>query len=164
MSSFLCQFSLFQLNSRQFHQFVWQLFEPIIFCVKILQNQIVCKGEGRWQILILKMSWSFYHHIFEIKKTFKYFVIIVMGYGCDKVSLEYTSSGRKKCTFSLKINYFIPEHANLTILNSSYLIMITLNLLELNWWDSFWEINVLKSVNKLYLRQNNKKSGQIFFF
>jgi len=41
--------------------------------------------------------------------------------------------------------------------------MITLNLLESNWWDSFYEINVLQSVNKLYFGQNNKKVG-IFIF
>jgi len=41
--------------------------------------------------------------------------------------------------------------------------MITLNLFELDWWYSFWEINVLKSVNKLYFGQNNKKVGKFFF-
>jgi len=38
--------------------------------------------------------------------------------------------------------------------------MITLNLFESNWWDSSKEINVLKSVNKLYFGQNNKKVGK----
>jgi len=33
-------------------------------------------------------------------------------------------------------------------------------MFELNWCDSFWEINVLKSVNKLYFGQNNKKVGK----
>jgi hypothetical protein len=37
-------------------------------------------------------------------------------------------------------------------LSSNYLIMVTLNLFELNWWDRFWEINV----------QNNKKVGKFF--
>jgi len=41
--------------------------------------------------------------------------------------------------------------------------MIALNLFELDWWDSFWEINVLKSVNKLYFGQNNKKVGKFSF-
>jgi hypothetical protein len=41
--------------------------------------------------------------------------------------------------------------------------MITLNLFESNWWDSFLEINVLKSVNKLYFCQNNKKVGKFSF-
>jgi len=41
--------------------------------------------------------------------------------------------------------------------------MITLNLFESNWWDSFLEINVLKSVNNLYFGQNNKKVGKFSF-
>jgi hypothetical protein len=42
--------------------------------------------------------------------------------------------------------------------------MITLNLFESNWWNSFQEINVLKSVNKFYFGQNNKKVGKFSFF
>jgi hypothetical protein len=38
--------------------------------------------------------------------------------------------------------------------------MITLNLFESNWWDNFYEINVLKTVNKLYFGQNNQKMGK----
>ncbi len=39
--------------------------------------------------------------------------------------------------------------------------MITLNLFEYNWWDNFYEINVLKSVNKLYFGKNNKKRANL---
>ncbi len=42
--------------------------------------------------------------------------------------------------------------------------MITLNLLESNWWDRFYEINVLKSVNKLYFGQNIKKKCKFSLF
>jgi len=42
--------------------------------------------------------------------------------------------------------------------------MITLNLFESNWLDSFQQIDVLKSVNKLYLGQNNKKINKFSFF
>jgi hypothetical protein len=47
--------------------------------------------------------------------------------------------------------------------------MIILNLFDSNWWYSFREINVLKSVNKLYFGQNNKKVGKfsllsLFFY
>ncbi len=45
-------------------------------------------------------------------------------------------------------------------LHYNYLIMITLSMFELNWWDSFWEFNVLKSVNILYFGLNNKKVGK----
>jgi hypothetical protein len=41
--------------------------------------------------------------------------------------------------------------------------MITLNLFDSNWWYSFREIYVLKSVNKLYIGQNNKKVGKFNF-
>jgi len=34
--------------------------------------------------------------------------------------------------------------------------MITLNLFVSYWWDNSYEINVLKSVNKLYFGQNNQ--------
>jgi len=35
--------------------------------------------------------------------------------------------------------------------------MTTLNMFECNWWDSFYQINVLKSVNKLCFGKNKKK-------
>ncbi len=41
--------------------------------------------------------------------------------------------------------------------------MITLKLFELNWWDSFWEINVLKSVNKLFLVKLTKEWANLVF-
>jgi len=41
--------------------------------------------------------------------------------------------------------------------------MITLNLFDSNWWDSFCEINVLKGVNKLYFGQNIKKWANFDF-
>jgi hypothetical protein len=41
--------------------------------------------------------------------------------------------------------------------------MISLNLLESNWCDNYLEIDVLKSVNKLYFGQNNKKWANLVF-
>ncbi len=41
--------------------------------------------------------------------------------------------------------------------------MITLNFFYSNWWDFSREKNVLKSVNKLYFGQNNKKVGKFNF-
>jgi len=40
---------------------------------------------------------------------------------------------------------------------------MTLNFFDSNWWYSFREINVLKSVNKLCFEQNNKKVGKFSF-
>ncbi len=80
--------------------------------------------------------------------------------------LSFTSSDREKSTISLwKLITFYPNKQIWPEkwLNSNYLIMITLNLFELNWWDSLWDINVLKSVNKLYFGQNYKKVGKFFF-
>jgi len=42
--------------------------------------------------------------------------------------------------------------------------MITLNLFELNWWDSFWEINVFKKCKQTFFGQKNKKVGKFSFF
>jgi len=42
--------------------------------------------------------------------------------------------------------------------------MITLNLFDWNWWYSFREIDVLKSVNKLYFGQNYKKVAKFSLF
>ena len=42
--------------------------------------------------------------------------------------------------------------------------MITLNLFESNWWDTFKKINLKKSVNKLYFVQNYKKVDKFSFF
>ena len=42
--------------------------------------------------------------------------------------------------------------------------MITLNLFDFNWWSSFREINVLKSVNKLFFQQNTKKWANLVYF
>ncbi len=42
--------------------------------------------------------------------------------------------------------------------------MITLNLFVSYWWDNSYEINVLKSVNKLYFGQNNQKVGKLSLF
>jgi hypothetical protein len=41
--------------------------------------------------------------------------------------------------------------------------MIALNLFDSNWWYSFREIYVLKSINKLYFHQNYKKVGKFSF-
>ncbi len=67
-------------------------------------------------------------------------------------SEKSTLSLWKLITFSQK-SKFIDQ---INWLNSNYLIVITLNLFELIIWDSFWEINVLKSVNK--------KVGKFSFF
>jgi len=40
--------------------------------------------------------------------------------------------------------------------------MKTLNLFESNLWDCFYEINVLKSVNKLYFCQKMGKFGFLY--
>jgi len=41
----------------------------------------------------------------------------------------------------------------------NYLIMITINLFDSNWWRTYREINVFKNINKLCFDQNNKKVG-----